>query len=61
MIAHHNDPKMELTWLDVHLPDIPRVVYEGNWQPGGDPEVPPPQHRTVNGNGKEGQVRGHLS
>ena len=57
VIAHHNDSKMDLTWLDVHLPDIPRTVYEGNWAPGDDPEVPPPQHRTTNGNGKEGQVR----
>ena len=57
MIVHHDDPKMDLTWLDVHLPDIPRTVYEGNWEPRSKAEVPPPQHRTANSNGKEGQAR----
>ncbi len=46
---------MDLSWLHENLPDIPRTVYEGNWQPDSNASMPP-QHRTVNGNGKEGQV-----
>ncbi len=56
VIAHHKDPKMDLSWLHEHLPDIPRTVYESNWQPESNASVPP-QHRTVNSNGKEGQVQ----
>ena len=56
VVVHHKDPKMDLTWLHESLPDVPRTVYESNWKPSSDAEAPP-QHRTANSNGKEGQVR----